>query len=772
MRKRLSLLVTLGLFGCGDDVADIPPVLSTPRILIVMPEDTAAMIDATAVDPEGETLRYTATQPGHGALTGAGPVYTYTPAKDFAGTDALTITISDREHAVEVPVSITVAGVADAPVAAALAATTNEDQGVAIALTAADGDSTLLTYEVVTGPAHGTLTGHPPALTYTPAAHYHGSDSFTFRASDGELDSNAATVAITIADVVTCGDGFVEGAEQCDDGNAIESDACLASCMAASCGDGAVQAGVEACDDGNGSNTDGCLNTCVPASCGDGFAWAGEEACDDGNESSADGCLSSCAAASCGDGFVQAGVEQCDDANDDNTDACIDTCVAAACGDGLVQAGVEQCDDANQDDGDACHNDCTLLAPPVCGDGAIAGAEECDDENTADGDGCGHSCLIERCGDGLVQFTRGEQCDDGNTASDDGCGATCQTDPFATTAPILISDALSCTTAVANAARKIAVDGSGTIYAVMQCGSTATVVVSRDRGLSVSAPLDLTTELADAEAGVAQVAVNSGPSGVAYVAILLGNGAVYLRTTQDGGTTWGAAVSVGTAASTSSGLSLESFNDDVYVGFSVAGGVGVARNHNRGSGTFELTSVAMSIAFFDLLYDVVLGTLAVTADTPGFHIRASTDAGVTFADEANPPGQEFYSDWAIGNGNIFAVGINLGAQGDSNRLYIIPSSDVATSSFVAGLPVVTTPQSRSVAADAAGNAYVGSQLNGGGVQLDRLGVGTQTFDTPRALDATAGSPIVAPLPGSQGAAVIYTRGTEVFMTIQTYAPPL
>ncbi|MBC7975808.1 MAG: hypothetical protein H7138_12595, partial [Myxococcales bacterium] len=67
--------------------------------------------------------------------------------------------------------------------------------------------------------------------------------------------------------------------------------------------------------------------------------------------------------------------------------------------------------------------------------------------------------------------------------------------------------------------------------------------------------------------------------------------------------------------------------------------------------------------------------------------------------------------------------------------------------------------------------YVGSQLNGGGVQLDRLEAGTQAFDTPRALDATAGSPIVAPLPGSQGAAVIYTRGTEVFMTIQTYAPP-
>src|SRR6185369_1491204 len=102
--------------------------------------------------------------------------------------------------------------------------------------------------------------------------------------------------------------------------------------------------------------------------------------------------------------------------------------------------------------------------------------------NTADGDGCGHSCKLERCGDGLVQFSRGEQCDDGNTADGDGCDATCQTEPFVTTASLKISDELSCTTATANAARKIAVDGSGNVYVVMQCGSSADVVVSNDRG--------------------------------------------------------------------------------------------------------------------------------------------------------------------------------------------------------------------------------------------------------------------------------------------------
>ncbi len=47
-------------------------------------------------------------------------------------------------------------------------------------------------------PPHGTLTGTAPNLTYTPAANYNGSDSFTFTVNDGTVDSAAATVSITV----------------------------------------------------------------------------------------------------------------------------------------------------------------------------------------------------------------------------------------------------------------------------------------------------------------------------------------------------------------------------------------------------------------------------------------------------------------------------------------------------------------------------------------------------------------------------------------------
>ena len=52
---------------------------------------------------------------------------------------------------------------------------------------------------MVTQPAHGSLSGTAPNLTYTPAANYNGADSFTFKVNDGQADSAAATVSITVS---------------------------------------------------------------------------------------------------------------------------------------------------------------------------------------------------------------------------------------------------------------------------------------------------------------------------------------------------------------------------------------------------------------------------------------------------------------------------------------------------------------------------------------------------------------------------------------------
>ena len=88
-----------------------------------------------------------------------------------------------------------------APVAQAGALSTPVDTAANGTLVATDADSDPLTYSVVASGSKGTAvvtntaTG---AYTYTPDAGQTGSDSFTFKANDGTVDSNIATVSVTI----------------------------------------------------------------------------------------------------------------------------------------------------------------------------------------------------------------------------------------------------------------------------------------------------------------------------------------------------------------------------------------------------------------------------------------------------------------------------------------------------------------------------------------------------------------------------------------------
>src|SRR5262249_51634085 len=52
---------------------------------------------------------------------------------------------------------------------------------------------------LVAGPAHGTLSLNADgSFVYTPTPGFRGTDTFTYKANDGQLDSNVATVTITV----------------------------------------------------------------------------------------------------------------------------------------------------------------------------------------------------------------------------------------------------------------------------------------------------------------------------------------------------------------------------------------------------------------------------------------------------------------------------------------------------------------------------------------------------------------------------------------------
>ncbi len=65
--------------------------------------------------------------------------------------------------------------------------------------------------------------------------------------------------------LTSCGDGIVDGMEECDDGNTMSGDGCDENCEIEippdNCGDGNVDPGEE-CDDGNNINGDGCDEDC------------------------------------------------------------------------------------------------------------------------------------------------------------------------------------------------------------------------------------------------------------------------------------------------------------------------------------------------------------------------------------------------------------------------------------------------------------------------------------------------------------------------------
>jgi hypothetical protein len=98
-------------------------------------------------------------------------------------------------------VNFTIVSGNTAPVAQNGTLTTAEDTPGNVTLVATDAESPTLTYAIQTSPVYGSLSGSAPNLTYTPTADYNGPDSFTFKAYDGSLYSNLATITITVTPV-------------------------------------------------------------------------------------------------------------------------------------------------------------------------------------------------------------------------------------------------------------------------------------------------------------------------------------------------------------------------------------------------------------------------------------------------------------------------------------------------------------------------------------------------------------------------------------------
>ncbi|QSQ14187.1 PKD domain-containing protein [Myxococcus landrumensis] len=170
---------------------------------VSLAEDASAQVVLAGQDVDGDALTFELVgPPAHGVLSGTPPALTYTPVADFQGEDRFTFIARDSSGAASTPATVvlTVTDVNDAPVARDTSVGTEEDVALAVTLDARDVDGDALTFQIDGAPAHGTLSGAPPEMTYTPAQDFHGEDSFTFTVSDGTT-SSSATVSLTVQSV-------------------------------------------------------------------------------------------------------------------------------------------------------------------------------------------------------------------------------------------------------------------------------------------------------------------------------------------------------------------------------------------------------------------------------------------------------------------------------------------------------------------------------------------------------------------------------------------
>ena len=181
-----------------DDSASVneDAVLNGSTVLANDPDIDSSALSATLV-----------TGPSHGTLLfNSDGSYTYTPTGHFNGTDSFTYLANDGTADSNVAtVTVTVSAVNDAPMAVDDSATVNEDavlNGSTVLANDTDTDIDALTAVLLTGPSHGTLVFNSDgSYTYTPTANFNGTDSFTYQANDGTLNSNVATITITVSAV-------------------------------------------------------------------------------------------------------------------------------------------------------------------------------------------------------------------------------------------------------------------------------------------------------------------------------------------------------------------------------------------------------------------------------------------------------------------------------------------------------------------------------------------------------------------------------------------
>lgn len=179
---------------------------------VVTDEDMAVAIKLSGSDPESDPLTFTLDlSPSKGVLSlfdaNTGDV-TYAPDPNFNGSDSFTFKVNDGTDDSNIAtVSITITPVNDIPTCVDVSITTPEDVQGSTNPGCIDIDGDPLTFSIASQPSEGTAS--IGSLIYDPNLNTSGLDSFTYKANDGTVDSNIATVSVTVTAVNDAPNGVI-----------------------------------------------------------------------------------------------------------------------------------------------------------------------------------------------------------------------------------------------------------------------------------------------------------------------------------------------------------------------------------------------------------------------------------------------------------------------------------------------------------------------------------------------------------------------------------
>ena len=158
-------------------------------------------------DPENDTLTaILITQPSHGTVSlNPNGAFVYTPDLNYNGPDSFTYQVSDGTSTSNVAtVTLNISATNDIPSGGADSYDVDEGDTLTVAAPGVlsndtDAEGTALTASVVSNVSNGTLSLNPNgSFSYTPAAGFNGTDSFTYTASDRTNTSTPIMVTLNV----------------------------------------------------------------------------------------------------------------------------------------------------------------------------------------------------------------------------------------------------------------------------------------------------------------------------------------------------------------------------------------------------------------------------------------------------------------------------------------------------------------------------------------------------------------------------------------------